>query len=123
MLVILTGNNINAQRTDPKIQSAKSEILGEWVSVNNSSSRIIFYNNGVSKGYYNQELIYTHHYDISRTCEDNQYTMADNLLLITYDNNGNKLDCDIIQAINKNNSGLLSLTTEGQGKNIVYEKQ
>lgn len=122
ILITLTFNPMSAQTIDPEIQSAKSEILGEWVSINDSSSRMIFYSNGIYKGYYNQELIYTYHYDISRTCEDNQLTMAHNLLLITYDNDGTKLGCDIIQALNNNNSGILSFTTEGQGKNILYKR-
>lgn len=44
-------------------------------------------------------------------------------MLITYDENGNQLDCVIIQALNNNDSEILSITTENQGKNIVYEKQ
>lgn len=121
ILITLTFNLLSAQTTDPKIQSAKSEILGEWVSVNDSSSIITFYNNGVCKGYYDQELIYTHHYDIDWVC-DRHLTAANNLLLITYDNDGTKLGCDIIQVLNNNNSGILSLTTENQGKNILYKR-
>lgn len=122
ILITFTFNSMSAQNTDPKIQSAKSEILGEWVRKDCSECKIVFTNNMEEKYYIDGELMWTYHYDIDWAC-DGQLTAANNLLLITYDNDGTKLGCDIIQALNNNNSGVLSITTENQGKNIVYERQ
>lgn len=123
LVIVFTISKISAQQSqDPQIQAAKTEILGEWVSLDDNSSKIIFYGNGDLKRYYNGSLMRTHHYDIKRVCEEGELTIDYKLMLITLDENGNKIGCDIIQGLNENNSGVLSLTTGNQGKNIVYER-
>lgn len=109
---------------DPEVQSAKSEILGEWVREDCSNCKLVFTENMTEKYYIDGELIWKHQYDISRVCSDKNKVkgMDDKLMLLNYDENGEKISCDIIQAINNNNSNILSITTENQGKNIVYKR-
>src|SRR5699024_1585603 len=97
IILLLLGtvlfSNAKAQTNDPKIQSAKSEILGEWVREDCSDCKIVFTNDMEEKYYINGELIWSYQYDIKRTCDPNKVTMANNLMLITYDEEGNKLGC------------------------------
>ena len=83
------------------------------------SDKIEFLPNGQVKRYEDNVLLYTDTYSISNTC--NGYANNDrSLFLKQIDSEDGDEYCFIINGINENNSGILSLTTSRQGKLIVY---
>lgn len=97
----------------------EQRILGIWIMENSPSDKIEFLPNGQVKRYEDNVLLYTDTYSISNTC--NGYANNDgSLFLKQIDSEDGDEYCFIINGINENNSGILSLTTSGQGKLIVY---
>ncbi len=119
----ITAGFYAQQTQDPQIQAAKTEILGEWIRTDCSTCKLIFTNDMKQKYYIDGELMWTYQYDLDWVCEAGQLTMDSRLMLITLDENSNRLSCDIIQTLNDDDSvnDILSITT-GQGKLIVYER-
>lgn len=100
----------------------QQRIIGVWVLENDSTTKIEFLTNSVVKSYENNVLKYTDTYSIGNTCGGE--TLSNNeLFLKTIDGEDGTEYCDIINGINEDNNGILSLTTSNQGKTIIYVKQ
>ncbi|MFD2891272.1 hypothetical protein ACFS5J_04505 [Flavobacterium chuncheonense] len=107
---------------DNDTESASKRILGVWVRENSISDKIEFLTNGQIKRYEDNILIYTDYYAITNTC--NGIDSGNNqLFLQVIDSNDGSFTCDIINSVDDGGNGILSLTTAGQGKLVVYLKQ
>lgn len=120
ILIFTFSLNVKAQDSLPSIQDAKNQIIGEWLRKDNSSAKLIFTANMEQKYYINGTLIWTHQYDIDSVCNNNKLTIDNRFMLKTIKATGEVTSCDIIQSLN---SSVLSITTEHQGKTILYKKQ
>lgn len=101
------------------LQDPETEILGFWVLENDSSTKIEFTIDGYVKTYVDNQLESTDLYQITNSCDGE--TLSNNeKFLKTIDSIDNSVFCAIINGVNVNNSGILSLTTANQGKLVVY---
>lgn len=112
-----------AQSQLAQINTNNTEIVGTWVSENDSTYKIEFTSNGIQKEYINnvtqQE---TNSYEIVSSCGANTNNDVD-LYLKRYTSSSDFV-CDIINNISTNQNGetILSITSE-RGKLELYIKQ
>jgi hypothetical protein len=121
--IILGFNTINMKTlNNNQTQTPEQRIIGVWVRENSPSDKIEFLTNGQMKCYEDNILIYTDYYAITNTC--NGIDSGNNqLFLQVIDSNDGSFTCDIINSVDDGGNGILSLTTAGQGKLVVYLKQ
>ncbi len=111
-----------AQTLNPDLIQAKQEIIGTWLLVNDSNTKLIFQSNGTVKTYYSNTLNATHQYEISNSC--NGETLNNKLFLKTLNNQNEVINCSYLDSINyNNNNGKMTLVSQNQGKIIVFNKQ
>ena len=103
-----------------QISNYNTEIIGTWVSNEDSSYKRVFTSNGICNDYSEEELVSTYTYNISTSCEEENTHGFIYLNLIDEDNDKY---CFEINAINENNSNVLSLTGLMRGKIQLYTKQ
>ena len=110
-----------AQTLNTEITQIEQEIIGTWLLVNDSNTKLIFQSNGTVKTYYNDLLHSTHQYEINNICDED--TLNNQLFLKTLNNQNEVIDCSYLDSINYNNNGKMTLVLENQGKVIVFNKQ
>ena len=103
-----------------QISNYNTEIIGTWVSNEDFSYKRVFTSNGICNDYSEEELVSTYTYNISTSCEEENTLGFIYLNLIDEDNDKY---CFEINAINENNSNVLSLTGLMRGKIQLYTKQ
>lgn len=100
----------------------QSEIVGTWVSNNDTLWKISFSSNGIRKDYYENVLTDTYNYVISNNCGSQILT---NELFIKTKDSLNETSCDVLNGIhNEPSTGTttLSITSES-GKLYLFTKQ
>ena len=109
-------DNIDLFIQDP----IEQRILGIWIMEDSPSLQIEYLSNGQLKRYEDNILLYTDTYSISNTCDGETMNNYNEYFLKQIDSEFGAEHCFIINGVNENNSGILSLTTSGQGKIIIY---
>ena len=100
----------------------QEEIIATWVSQDDPLYKIEFTDDGLRKEYYEGILQDTYYYFITNICKG-QTLQNEELFLKTVDiDTQNEITCDILEAVNNENSGILSITTE-RGKLLLFNKE
>lgn len=100
-------------------QTYITEIIGTWESNDEPGHKLEFLTKGRLKIYSNNELIDTINYSVVISCNGN--TISNVNMFLKFEDGDGDVGCDIINAINNENSNILSITTE-QGKLETYTK-
>ncbi len=100
----------------------QQRIIGIWLRENDPTDKLEFLSNGQMKRYFDNVIQYTDTYAISNEC-GGFISGDERLFLKEVDGKDGTEDCSIINGINEDNNGILSLTTSNQGKTIIYVKQ
>ena len=109
------ANSISVQSQTPEVR-----ILGMWIMENSPNDKVEFLANGQMKRYHGSSLLYIDIYSISNACGGD--ISGDNLLYLiqTDSEDGDEYCYVIVNGVYADNSEVLTLITEGQGKIIVY---
>ncbi|WP_430410988.1 hypothetical protein [Kordia sp.] len=94
-------------------QTYNIEVIGTWESEGESGHKLEFLSNGRLKIYSDNESIDTINYSVVISCNGNMF--------LRFEDEDSDIGCDIINAINNENSNILPITTE-QGKLQGYTK-
>ena len=107
-------------RSYSKITSVESEIIGSWRSESDPNNVIVFSNDGHVKIYIDAILQSDDRYSISSSC-GTESSIKGQLFLKTTFRDDDSENCDYINGINENNSGILSLMND-RGQTRIYHK-
>jgi hypothetical protein len=118
LLILLGTHTISAQEYQSKPELEK-EIVGTWHYENEPKSKIVFYDNGTLKRYFEKELQSVSSYEITSNC-DGEVLPENQFFLQETDKNDSF--CSYIEAINFNKNGIFSLMTKSQGRIIVLKR-
>lgn len=119
--VIVYGKVNKINNASKLFQTPKERILGIWQAETDPTDKLEFLQNGKVNRYFDNVLQYTEDYDVTNSCEG-QTTNSDKLFLRTTDDDGS-VSCDIISdGIYEDNTQVLTLITNAQGKIIVYKR-
>jgi len=99
-------------------QIYSTEIVGTWSEEEDPLHKLEFTNNGIFRIYYDAELIDTMTYSITFSCGE-QTTTNQSLFLTFQDADGTF--CQFLEAVNKDNSNMLSMT-DMSGHLQIYNK-
>ncbi|MGG7033755.1 MAG: hypothetical protein ACI7YS_01020 [Flavobacterium sp.] len=112
--------NSTPNKFEKNQNTPEQEILGSWILENDSSTKIIFYNDGTVKTYEDDKLLYTDNYSISNSCQGT--LSADGILFLKFiDGSNGDIECYYINGINENNNGILSLMSDN-GNLLIYKR-
>jgi len=118
LILVLLSTGFTTVHSNIAVESPQTEILGFWVLEDDPSTKIEFLSNGQVKNYQNNVLESIDTYAITNLCDGHTAPNGQNYLKITFPE-GDSF-CYLINGINANNSGILSLLTMTQGKVVVY---
>ena len=116
MLMLMGFNDCNQQSKEV----IEQKLLGSWIS-NNDSKMEIQFNGNVRKDFYDGDLLFTYKYSISKTC-DSETISGNQYFLKSIDDSDNSQSCLIIEAVDLNNSGILSFTSD-RGQLLTFNKK
>lgn len=97
------------------------EILGTWHLEDSSTDTYEFLSNGIKNTYSDNVLLYSSTYEITTTCNNFSSSDPNDIFLKETDQDGFE-NCYLINGINENNSGMMSLMDE-RGKIIILVRQ
>lgn len=118
IILLLFVIQSHGQQLEELKKKYEKEIIGTWESDDELGHKLEFTLNGRLKIYSENELVGSMDYAVAISCNGN--TMSDGRIYLKLDENGD-IGCDTLEAVNRNNSNILSITTE-QGKLELYTK-
>lgn len=111
-------NSCNGQTPLQLQETYSTEIIGTWESNDEPGHKLEFTLNGRLKIYSENELVGSMNYAVVISCNGN--TKSDGRIYLKLDEDDD-IGCDTLEAVNRNNSNILSITTE-QGRLETYIK-
>ncbi len=114
--LFLSVNDCQIQRKE----TIEQNILGAWISNDDANLEINFDGN-LRKDFYEGVLTDTYKYSISNSCGSENFS-GNQYFLKSVDREDGSEYCLIIEAVNINNSGILSFTSD-RGQLVVFNKK
>lgn len=110
-----------AQSQVENLNSYTSEIIGTWISEEDSSYKIEFTSSGIYNIYIDDELEDTYSYSLATSCGTNANSYD---IFLKTQSNFIDYTCDVINNIYSDSSGLITLSiTSERGQLNIYIKQ
>ncbi len=98
----------------------EDEIIGTWKCNSDELWKITFTESGIRRDYYKGILQNIYQYYITDTCL--LQTLQEGQLFLKTVDSDNEVTCDILESVNNNSSGILSITSE-RGDHLLYTKE
>lgn len=121
-LVVILSFSCDSKNLKPysRVSSVESEIIGSWRSESDQNNVIVFSNDGHVKIYIDAILQSDDRYSISSSCGKESVINGQLFMKTIFSEDGSE-NCDYINGINENNSGILSLMND-RGQTRIYRK-
>lgn len=124
LIFMLASFLFNCKAQQIQQPNLESEIIGTWISNDDSTYKIVFTQNGYERSYHNNILSSTFIYSITTQCNGQTLTESYDIFLKVVDADDSEVYCHFLNGIHTDENGVktLSIRTE-RGKLELYTKQ
>jgi len=119
-ILLLFSINISSAQDYQTKDELKNQIIGSWHLENSIQDKIIFFEDGTIKRFYENELQSSGNYEITKKCEGETLSNK-SYFLKEISENGSSF-CAYIDSINYVNNGFFTLMTKNRGKIVIYKR-
>ncbi len=120
LLIVLSFSCKAQQIQDPNLSD---NIIGTWISNEESTHKLVFTTNGLQQSYHNNTLSSTLSYSITTQCKLQALTTNYDIFLKVIDLENNEVFCLLLNGIHTDTNGVITLSiTSESGKLLLFTK-